>query len=175
MIGPDETMLREVQGYHGDTSRMFYVGSVSERARKLCEVTQQAMEAGIRQCGPGVPVKSIGKVRAGFWCHATLCTSPTRDSPQCNRDQPLQHARQPYVTENLARSSKMSMCAFPGLVPCVEGDMCLHAQAIHEVAERHGYGVVREFVGHGVGRVFHAAPHVMHCRNGEPGIMQVCP
>ena len=41
------------------------------------------------------------------------------------------------------------------------------------MAERHGYGVVREFVGHGVGRVFHAAPHVMHCRNGEPGVMQV--
>ena len=40
------------------------------------------------------------------------------------------------------------------------------------MAERHGYGVIREFVGHGVGRVFHAAPHVMHCRNGEPGVMQ---
>ena len=45
-------------------------------------------------------------------------------------------------------------------------------QAIHDIAERHGYGVIREFVGHGVGRVFHAAPHVMHCRNGEPGVMQ---
>ena len=53
------------------------------------------------------------------------------------------------------------------------GGGCAGGQAIHEVAERHGYGVVREFVGHGVGRVFHAAPHVMHCRNGEPGVMQV--
>ena len=83
MIGPDEAMWREVQGHHGDTSRMFYVGSVSERARKLCEVTQQAMEAGIRQCGPGVPVKSIGKVRAGSVA-VRLCTYPTRRPQQCS-------------------------------------------------------------------------------------------
>ena len=55
--------LVRMQGYHGDTSRMFFVGDVPEKARKLCEVTKQAMEAGIRQCGPGVPVKNIGKVR----------------------------------------------------------------------------------------------------------------
>jgi methionyl aminopeptidase len=41
---------------------MFLVGNVSDKVRKLCEVTKQAMEAGIRQCGPGVPVKNVGKV-----------------------------------------------------------------------------------------------------------------
>jgi methionyl aminopeptidase len=52
-----------LQGYHGDTSRMFYVGKVSEKARRLCEVTQLAMDTAIAQCGPGVPIRHIGKVR----------------------------------------------------------------------------------------------------------------
>ncbi|BDA42409.1 Methionine aminopeptidase 1D, mitochondrial [Coccomyxa sp. Obi] len=94
-----------LNGHHGDTSRMFYVGKVSEKARKLCEVTQFAMESAIAECGPGVPIRNIGKV-------------------------------------------------------------------IHAIADKHKYGVVKEFVGHGVGRVFHSAPHVMHCRNIEPGVMQ---
>lgn len=46
------------------------------------------------------------------------------------------------------------------------------AQVIHAIADKHKYGVVKEFVGHGVGTVFHSAPHVMHCRNNEPGVMQ---
>lgn len=39
--------------------------------------------------------------------------------------------------------------------------------AIQEVADKHKFGVVRDFVGHGVGRVFHAAPFVPHFRNNE--------
>ena len=83
------------------------------------------------------------------------------------------------VTSRPAKAETASMavcsqaCAYLGLLSQRrEGEGCM-VQAIHEVAERHGYGVVREFVGHGVGRVFHAAPHVMHCRNAEPGVMQV--
>ncbi|CAI0429849.1 unnamed protein product [Linum tenue] len=40
-------------------------------------------------------------------------------------------------------------------------------------ADRHRYGVVRTFVGHGVGRVFHADPVVLHYRNREGGRMKL--
>lgn len=42
---------------------------------------------------------------------------------------------------------------------------------IQKYADKHGYGVVREFVGHGVGRVFHADPVVLHYRNNGGGCM----
>jgi methionyl aminopeptidase len=42
---------------------MFYVGNVSDKARDLCETTLACLEAAIKQCGPGVPVKEIGRVR----------------------------------------------------------------------------------------------------------------
>ncbi|KAK9845717.1 hypothetical protein WJX81_000402 [Elliptochloris bilobata] len=51
-----------LNGYHGDTSRMFFVGSVSDSARRLCETTKQCLDAAIMQCGPGVPVSRIGQV-----------------------------------------------------------------------------------------------------------------
>ena len=41
------------------------------------------------------------------------------------------------------------------------------AHAIQHHAERHRYGVVRDFCGHGVGRLFHDAPEVVHV--GKPG------
>jgi methionyl aminopeptidase len=45
-------------------------------------------------------------------------------------------------------------------------------RAIHAVADAHKYGVVKCFVGHGVGTIFHSWPHVAHHRNREPGVMQ---
>ncbi|XP_072970687.1 methionine aminopeptidase 1B, chloroplastic-like [Typha angustifolia] len=42
---------------------------------------------------------------------------------------------------------------------------------ISELAERYGYGVVERFVGHGVGRVFHSEPIILHHRNDHPGRM----
>ena len=50
------------QGYHGDTSRMFPVGQVSDKAQHLCNVTLEALEAAVSQCGPNVPVRRIGEV-----------------------------------------------------------------------------------------------------------------
>ena len=45
---------------------------------------------------------------------------------------------------------------------------------IQKVADAAGFGVVRDFVGHGVGRVFHAAPTVVHYKNRDnSGRMQV--
>lgn len=44
--------------------------------------------------------------------------------------------------------------------------------AIHDHADKHGYGVVRNFVGHGIGDIFHCEPNVVHYRsnNGGPAL-----
>ncbi|KAK8943098.1 hypothetical protein KSP39_PZI009421 [Platanthera zijinensis] len=44
---------------------------------------------------------------------------------------------------------------------------------ISEIAEKYGYGVVEQFVGHGVGSVFHSEPIIMHHRNDKSGSMMV--
>lgn len=93
-----------LDGHHGDTSRMFYVGNVSPAAKKLCEVTHESLMAAIQQCGPGVPLKRIGATIQG-------------------------------------------------------------------IADKHKYGVVKDFIGHGVGWLFHSYPNIFHCRNNEPGVM----
>lgn len=49
-----------VDGYHGDTSEMFCVGEVSERARKLIDVTRRSMWLGIQEVGPGKRIGDIG-------------------------------------------------------------------------------------------------------------------
>lgn len=89
-----------VDGWHGDASRMYFVGKVGIKARKLCDVTYEAMMRGIAQVRPGATLGDVG------------------------------HAIQSYV-------------------------------------EAHRYSVVRDFCGHGVGKVFHSPPNVMHY--GRPG------
>ena len=89
-----------LDGWHGDTSRMFYVGEVGVKARRLCEVTYEAMMRGIATVKPGSTTGDIG------------------------------HAIQTY-------------------------------------AESHRYSVVRDFCGHGLGRIFHDAPNIVHA--GKPG------
>ncbi len=42
-------------------------------------------------------------------------------------------------------------------------------RAIHAEADRHGYGVVRNFVGHGIGDTFHTPPNVIHYRSPQRG------
>ena len=84
-----------VNGYHGDTSRMFFVGTPSPKAQKLVEVTFECMMRGIAVVKPGARIGDIGA-------------------------------------------------------------------AIQEYAEAHGFSVVRDFVGHGVGRIFHTAPQIPH-------------
>jgi methionyl aminopeptidase len=99
IVNIDITVIKD--GYHGDTSRMFCVGEVSTQAKRLCDITYQAMWIG------------ISKVKAG----ATL------------------------------------------------GDI---GYAIQTFAEKSGYSVVREFCGHGIGKVFHEEPQVLHY--GKPGM-----
>ena len=98
IVNIDVTVI--VDGWHGDTSRMFLVGDVGVKARRLVDVTWEAMMLGIAQARPG------------------------------NR----------------------------------MGDI---AHAIQSFAEKQRYGVVRDFCGHGLGRLFHDAPEVVHA--GRPG------
>lgn len=50
----------KLKGYHGDTSRMFRVGEVSEEASRLCDVTYAAMWTGINSVKPGDHIGMIG-------------------------------------------------------------------------------------------------------------------
>lgn len=49
-----------VNGWHGDSSRMYYAGKVGVKARKLCDVTYEAMMRGIEMVKPGVTLGDIG-------------------------------------------------------------------------------------------------------------------
>ena len=99
IVNIDVTPL--LDGWHGDTSRMYLVGDgVPIKAKRLVDVTYECLMLGIEQAKPG------------------------------NR----------------------------------MGDV---AHAIQTHAEKHRFGVVRDFCGHGVGRLFHDAPEVVHV--GRPG------
>lgn len=98
IINIDVTVIKN--GYHGDTSRMFYVGEPSIRAKRLCETSRKCMEIGISLVRPGAQLGDIG-------------------------------------------------------------------HAIQSHAERNGFSVVREYCGHGIGRIFHEDPQVLHY--GHPG------
>lgn len=82
-------------GFHGDTSATFYVGTPSEEAKKVTEVARRALEIGIAEVKPGARLGDIGA-------------------------------------------------------------------AIQEFVESQGCSVVRDFVGHGIGRKFHEEPKVEH-------------
>lgn len=58
IVNIDVTVIKD--GWHGDTSRMFYVGEPSIQARRLCEITYQAMWHGIARVRPGVFLGDIG-------------------------------------------------------------------------------------------------------------------
>ena len=89
-----------LDGWHGDTSRMFFIGKPGVKARRLIDVTYDAMMRGIEAVRPGATLGDIG------------------------------HAIQSY-------------------------------------AESQRFSVVRDFCGHGLGRIFHTAPSVLHY--GRPG------
>jgi methionyl aminopeptidase len=98
IVNIDVTVI--LDGWYGDTSRMFYAGDVGVKARRLCDVTYEAMMRGIAVARPGATVGDIG------------------------------HAIQTYV-------------------------------------EGQRFSVVRDFSGHGLGRIFHDAPNILHY--GKPG------
>jgi methionyl aminopeptidase len=101
IVNIDITVIKD--GYHGDTSRMFYVGEPAIQARRLCETTYECMWMGIQAVQPGAHLGDIGA-------------------------------------------------------------------AIQKHAEGHGYSVVREFCGHGIGKKFHEEPQVLHYGRAGTGI-----
>jgi len=58
VVNVDITVIKD--GYHGDTSRMYYVGQPSIQARRLCEVTYECLWRGIEQVRPGAQLGDIG-------------------------------------------------------------------------------------------------------------------
>ena len=65
ILNIDVTVIKD--GYHGDCSRMFYVGEPSIQARRLVEVTHECMWLGIEQVKPGARLGDIG---AAIQAHA---------------------------------------------------------------------------------------------------------
>jgi methionyl aminopeptidase len=89
-----------LDGWYGDSSRMYCAGAPSTKARNLIDVTYEAMLRGVAAVRPGATLGDIG------------------------------HAIQVFVEANR-------------------------------------FSVVRDFCGHGIGRMFHSAPNVLHF--GRPG------
>ncbi|MDH5709970.1 MAG: M24 family metallopeptidase, partial [Hylemonella sp.] len=58
IVNVDITVIKD--GWHGDTSRMFQVGDVSIAAKRLCQITYEAMWRGIAQVKPGARLGDIG-------------------------------------------------------------------------------------------------------------------
>lgn len=58
IVNLDITVIKD--GYHGDTSRMFYVGEPSIQAKRLCEITFECMWLGIIKVKPGATLGDIG-------------------------------------------------------------------------------------------------------------------
>jgi methionyl aminopeptidase len=98
ILNIDVTVISD--GFHGDTSRMYFVGAAPVLARRLSEVCREAMWLGIRTVRPGSRLGDIG-------------------------------------------------------------------YAIQSYAESNNFSVVREYCGHGIGRIYHEDPQVLHY--GRPG------
>ncbi len=60
VVNIDVTVIKD--GFHGDTSRMFFVGEPAIQARRLCEITHECMWRGIRAVRPGAYLGDIGHV-----------------------------------------------------------------------------------------------------------------
>jgi len=58
IVNIDVTII--LDGWHGDTSKMFYVGEPSVKAQRICEVAHQALVIGINEVRPGATLGDIG-------------------------------------------------------------------------------------------------------------------
>ncbi|KAG8977646.1 hypothetical protein FRC05_000902 [Tulasnella sp. 425] len=75
IINVDVTVYKD--GWHGDTSKTFLVGNVDEQGQELVQATEEALAAGIRVCGPGVPFREIGRtIAAHVGRYAGITVSP---------------------------------------------------------------------------------------------------
>lgn len=60
IINIDITVIKD--GYHGDTSKMFYVGEPSIKAKRICDIAHECMVKGIKLVKPGTTLGDIGAV-----------------------------------------------------------------------------------------------------------------
>lgn len=60
IINIDLTLYHD--GFHGDTSMTFVLSEVDKPGRNLVDATKEALELGIRACGPGKRLNGIGKI-----------------------------------------------------------------------------------------------------------------
>ena len=102
IVNIDVTVIKD--GWHGDTSRMYFAGTPSVKAKRLVDVTREAMFRGIRTVRPGATLGDIG-------------------------------------------------------------------HAIQQFAEGERFTVVREYCGHGIGRVYHEDPQVLHYGQPQTGVV----
>ncbi|HTY48344.1 MAG TPA: type I methionyl aminopeptidase, partial [Steroidobacteraceae bacterium] len=102
IVNIDVTVIKD--GFHGDTSRMYFVGKPLTPAQRLADVCFQAMWKGIEVVRPGARLGDIG-------------------------------------------------------------------HAIQEYAEGQSFSVVREYCGHGIGRIYHEDPQVLHYGEAGTGMM----
>ncbi len=64
IVNIDITVIKD--GWHGDTSRMFFVGTPSIQARRLCEITYECMWRGIHAVAPGARLGDVGHAIQSF-------------------------------------------------------------------------------------------------------------
>ncbi len=101
IVNIDVTVIKD--GWHGDTSKMYFVGEPSVQAKRLVQITHECLLKGIGVVRPGARLGDIG-------------------------------------------------------------------HAIQSHAEAHGFSVVREYCGHGIGREFHEDPQVLHYGSAGTGM-----
>jgi hypothetical protein len=88
ILNIDVTLV--VEGWHGDTSRMYYVGEVKRKAQRLVEITYEAMMRGIQSVKPGATTGDIGYAIQSFAEEQERC-SVVRDFrvPRASQYRPL--------------------------------------------------------------------------------------
>lgn len=102
IVNIDVTVIKD--GWHGDTSRMYFAGTPSVMAKRLVDTTYEAMWRGIRKVRPGATLGDVG-------------------------------------------------------------------HAIQEFVEAQRFSVVREYCGHGIGRIYHEDPQVLHYGRAGEGLV----
>ena len=101
IINIDVTVIKD--GFHGDTSKMFFVGKTPDHAKRLVRVTQECLYKAIELVRPGIKLGDIGHI-------------------------------------------------------------------IQQHGEAHNYSIVREYCGHGIGKVYHDEPQILHYGTPNTGL-----
>ena len=112
ILNIDVTVIHD--GWHGDSSRMYFVGTPSPQARELCRVTFDAMWRGIRAAGPGA---CLGDVGHAIQSHAEGCgMSVVRN--YCGHGIGRQFHHQPQVLH--VGTPGKGVCLVPGMFLTIE-------------------------------------------------------